>query len=509
MIAHTEGSSCGGCAGQQLEEQVVKHAGAMAPQAAPLLTDPVGAWMVALETFHTFSNALPLTISLWCLQASQLVRIRIGDHDVCKVERRHLVGKPGPLGELFGDIDHVVSEDDLVMPVPSYFLPEAVCAIADVLKGQAAFWHMLAPPSIIANRQSMMRWRSTIDFFGFTVPPLIGDALVERQRMRPSLGGQAYIEHLRVSAMVLGDRLACHLVHYGNTSSCAGEKLVFELVSGDYDPLCKKVHLENFTRAPGLEFLQQYIAGLQLEVDVKVVDASPDTIGLSTQTVGGGWGGRAQLLDITSGLRYGNAMADHDVPARQVIFLRRDRDDQLTVDIGDAGSWVFSMRKGHYEPNDAVFSSNDHQLRMTAWSSRVEMRPTAPHFAKGLPMWAIERVLLATEAEVGNAEYKANLQSAAGIPRTCHPVLHSGYHDTTPVERANLGLTRALAPYMAVVVSRLSIFPIMKFEKEYERFPREGPRPIKKVVEISIRQLPHEDDTIEAVNGMVAGLGGL
>ena len=87
MIAHTEGSSCGGCAGQQLEEQVVKHAGAMAPQAAPLLTDPVGAWMVALETFHTFSNALPLTISLWCLQASQLVRIRIGDHDVCKVER--------------------------------------------------------------------------------------------------------------------------------------------------------------------------------------------------------------------------------------------------------------------------------------------------------------------------------------------------------------------------------------------------------------------------------------
>ena len=232
--------------------------------------------------------------------------------------------------------------------------------------------------------------------------------------------------------------------------------------------------------------------------------------GLGLQTFDEDWEGNEELGDVTESLRYGNDLILNPEPdlTRKVVVFRRDREGQEVIDLGSAGRWKFEYQiSSTTQPTDPRFTNGSYGINMRSlWSSRISMSPLGAYLGKGLPMWGIEKALLLTANEAMDPGFKRNLEIAGPIPSTSKPVLHRGDFDTTKIERADLGKTRVAYPFMAVVVSPITKYPLMKFDKNYMKYPEGDSQPSKKMmVEVTLRPLAYTDDTIQGINAMLVG----
>ena len=141
------------------------------------------------------------------------------EYDLVTIPRSYLRGRPGPIAALYGNLDHVVEdEEQLRVIIDSRFMGGAVKAAMGFYEGIVSHEALLPPKEILGRRCDMESWRATMDYLGVDIPPLIGDVLVRTKQMRPSLAGPAKLDHLRMSSRVFGDRLASYLVHFAPKS---------------------------------------------------------------------------------------------------------------------------------------------------------------------------------------------------------------------------------------------------------------------------------------------------
>lgn len=422
-----------------------------------------------------------------------------GKDDLTTIERRYLAGWPSPLTAAFGNLDDVMEDLDLTVSIPSCRLPEAVVVAVRYFKGECSDFELLPPESRLPDDDYLRAWWDTMDFLGVERPPATAHALVQRGVMRGCLHGNEKERHLQVMAMTVGDRLVSHFTHLYAKDRCGYYRLLFDSKPGDYDPCCEKIHLGDFVCEPGMGYLKRYLEYWHgFDVSINVVEYENAYHGvLNRQTFrGGGRRPEQQVAQLTRSLTYGNKKipSPGSPPSiRKVLYFQRDIANAFQiVDFQEDGVWRFTYLKGPNKPDSSDY--NDMELRLYAWSSRIGMTmESSTNSGRALPMWGIEKIILATQDEESNDEYRRSIVVAEPLPETPSPIIHTGSIETTSHERAELAKTRESYPYMVVVVAPVKVFPALGFDTEREMRGMRGmvddPTPTKKsLVEVVLKQ---------------------